>query len=285
MDNKDLLKQPFFLVNLAIVMFLVVVTVIFWVTDLDLVTAGYYYDAPADHWTGHDNPLYQFFYSPGDVIFSAVYFVVGFPLLLFSFVNRPKFQKARMYRQHAWFLILVLAFGAGLVVNVIVKNLFAHPRPREIIGDSASYFPPFAINSAWWGESNTSFPCGHCAPAWGLVVFFFMFRYAPKLWQKVLKWGVGVAGTLVFGTIMTLTRLSMGGHFLSDGIWSGAFMYLTALGLYYALRLPAKQEALREWDAQAHPPVPWEPKDKRLTALIVAFSVVLGFALVYFVLL
>lgn len=244
-------NKAFLIINLCLILFLTVITVIFWISDLDVQLALIFYDSVNDRFVGHDFPLFAFFYYPGVVIFISLFGVFGIILLLYSFMikreTEAKRQQSEFLRRQGWFLISVLAIGIVLIIFVIIKNVFAHPRPNEVIQHGATYYPPFSIAIEFWGESNMSFPCGHCSTAWGLLAFYFAYHYAPKLWQKILKYGVGIVGGLVCGIIMTLTRLSAGGHFLSDGIWSAAFIYFTILVLYYSFGLNKRESKIKEF--------------------------------------
>ena len=46
-----------------------------------------------------------------------------------------------------------------------------------------------------------------------------------------------MAGGLLFGVLMSVARITQGAHFLSDTLWSWGMVQLTAVALYYLLRL------------------------------------------------
>ncbi len=66
-----------------------------------------------------------------------------------------------------------------------------------------------------------------------LMTPFFIFRKrARRRAVAFLTLGIGC------GLLIGLGRMIQGGHFASDVMWSGGFVYFCGLGLAYALRLP-----------------------------------------------
>jgi membrane-associated PAP2 superfamily phosphatase len=77
-----------------------------------------------------------------------------------------------------------------------------------------------------------SFASGHAAMGFYLLVpYFLLRRRAPARAAALLVVG------LAFGTLVGLARMVQGAHFPSDVLWALGFVYLTALALFYALRL------------------------------------------------
>ena len=70
----------------------------------------------------------------------------------------------------AWGLIFI---GAGLIVNVVLKEHWGHPRPSDLFefGGDGIYLPPWAKGPAGNGES---FPSGHAAIGFSFFAFWFM---------------------------------------------------------------------------------------------------------------
>ena len=65
-----------------------------------------------------------------------------------------------------------------------------------------------------------------------LLAPYFIVRKISKKWSLIFL-SVGVSA----GTIIGLARMIQGGHFASDVIWAGGFVYLCGIGLYYVFRL------------------------------------------------
>ncbi len=125
------------------------------------------------------------------------------------------------------FVILVLVIGAGLIVNVILKDNFGRARPREIaeFGGSRQFTPPFVVS----GQCNTncSFSSGDAAGA------FFSLALALALGRRRAMFLAGLA----LGVLVSLSRISSGAHFFSDTVVSFFVMLIVADVLFFYLVL------------------------------------------------
>ena len=142
-----------------------------------------------------------------------------------------------IYRQRrAWiipgvYLVILLILGPGLLVNVAFKEYWGRPRPREVVqlGGTKEFLHPWQKGVA---HNGRSFPSGHSSAAFYLEAPFFVLRRrkprAAALWMT---------GGLVFGIMMSIARITQGGHFLSDTLWAWGVVHLTAVTLYYLLKL------------------------------------------------
>lgn len=61
---------------------------------------------------------------------------------------------------------------------------------------------------------------------------FFIYRRKKPVIARI--W---LIGGLFFGMLMSIARLTQGGHFLSDTLWAWGIVHLTAVALYYLLKL------------------------------------------------
>lgn len=141
------------------------------------------------------------------------------------------YKQRRNWIRPGLFLVLLLALGPGLVVNTIFKDYWGRPRPREVIqfGGTKEFLHPWQKGIAHGGRS---FPSGHSSAAFYLTAPFFIYR------RKNLKIArLWLIGGLVFGLMMSVARITQGGHFLSDNLWAWGMVHLTAVALYYLLRL------------------------------------------------
>jgi membrane-associated PAP2 superfamily phosphatase len=124
------------------------------------------------------------------------------------------------------FLIVTMALGPGLLVNVVLKEHWGRPRPIDV-----AQFGGDQHFVAWWDPrgdcpSNCSFVSGDVSgAAWMLAPA----ALAPPPW-RALAYG----GALVFSVAMALLRMMAGGHFPSDTIFAGVFTFLV-IWLCYAL--------------------------------------------------
>jgi membrane-associated PAP2 superfamily phosphatase len=141
------------------------------------------------------------------------------------------YQNRRHLIRPGLFLVILLALGPGLIVNSVFKEYWGRPRPREIVrfGGTKEFLHPWQKGIAHKGRS---FPSGHASAAFYLTAPFFLYRRkdpgTARLW---------LIGGLGFGFMMSIARISQGGHFLSDNLWAWGMVHLTAVTLYYLLKL------------------------------------------------
>jgi lipid A 4'-phosphatase len=133
------------------------------------------------------------------------------------------------------YLFLVLILGAGVIVNVALKDNFGRARPRDIVefGGVEHYTPPFVISGQC--TKNCSFSSGEAAGG------FFSLALALALSRRraVFAAAVGV------GAIVSFCRIASGAHFFSDTVVSFFVMLIVADVLYYYLVLGAFERAAR----------------------------------------
>lgn len=119
------------------------------------------------------------------------------------------------------FLLICLCVGPGLVANTLLKDQWGRARPREIteFGGQRTFTSP--LMPANQCARNCSFVSGEVSSA-------FMPFYAAAL--AVPQWAAALiaAGTLA-GLGAGAIRVSQGAHFLSDVVFAGVFMALTAV--------------------------------------------------------
>jgi lipid A 4'-phosphatase len=136
------------------------------------------------------------------------------------------------WRRHALLVILTLGLGPGLLVNVIFKDHWGRPRPRQTTEFSGRWAYQPVLEKGLSGRGR-SFPCGHSSMGFFFIVFYFVFRRRRKLAA------LSLAFALILGFLIGLARMAAGGHFASDVLWSGLFPAGVAFLLYYAvLRIP-----------------------------------------------
>ena len=136
-------------------------------------------------------------------------------------------RRATHWRMHAvtWlYLVLCLGVGPGLVTNTLLKDQWGRARPAQVVefGGTKTFTPP--LLPADQCARNCSFVSGEAASMF--AVFYSVALVLPQ-------WSVPtiVAGTVV-GLVAGLVRVAQGGHFLSDVVFAGVFMALTAAGLH-----------------------------------------------------
>lgn len=135
----------------------------------------------------------------------------------------PSERFKRYRRQAALFIVFVIA--EVLIVN-ITKVIWGRPRMRSLESiEQFHYWYQIAGPAA--GEEFKSFPSGHTANGFTMIMFGALIPQDKRQWQIgfttfALLWGICVA----------LSRVLLGAHFLSDVIVGG---YI-AVVLFYLLR-------------------------------------------------
>lgn len=207
-------------------------TVLFWVTPLDLAAAGLFREGCCA-WPLADRPFWRFVYRYG--VFAGVALAAAALVTLTLTYWYPRALHA--WRRPALFLVLVVAIGPGLLVNALFKDNFGRPRPREVVelGGQERFLPVWVPGS---DRQAKSFPCGHCSMGFYLATPWLALKRRRR-WaaRAFLAAGVG------FGAVLGVARMMAGGHFLSDVVWSGGMVWLTAIALYHALDLDRVDEA------------------------------------------
>lgn len=211
---------------LALVVLMVLTTWVFWNTDLDRDLMGWFYhpENPAEPWPVKRwwlvKPLFDYAFP-----FTVTAGVLAFIIYMFGHFH----TYTRRFRRRALYILLVIAVGPGLVVNLIVKDHWGRPRPVHVkeYGGRYDYVPPGQIGHT----PDKSFVCGHCSVGYVFFVLYFLSQNHKLVYFLLtlgLAWGMG------------FTRMTAGGHFVSDILWSGYLVFLVAWALYYGWFIDVK---------------------------------------------
>jgi lipid A 4'-phosphatase len=136
-----------------------------------------------------------------------------------------RWQKLVRWRDPGLFFGLLLLLGPGLLVNGVFKPVWARPRPNNVVafGGQSEFHPVWSWGR---GQGEASFPSGHASTGFYLMAPAFVYRRRrPGLALGFLALGI------VFGCAMGLARIVAGGHFPSDVLWAGGFVYFLGLAL------------------------------------------------------
>ncbi len=198
---------------------------------LDLAVARtFYHDEPTDHWPlAHE--------LPWSLLYRAAPWVTALLVTAGLAALGASFARARHYcRRGAVLVLLGVALGPGLLANVVFKDHWQHPRPRDLIefGGPLHYVPSPLIGR----EGGASFPCGHCSVGFMCAAGWWIWRRRRPAWAAA-----SLAGGLTLGLLLGAGRMAAGAHFLSDIFWSAllAFGVLHVLW-YHLLPAPAGEE-------------------------------------------
>src|ERR1700688_751597 len=204
----------------------VVVGVVFGVVPrLDLAVSTPFYDSKT-----HDFPLNghvwsQYARDAARALITLLIVPTGIAL-----VGKFLFPRRRMLikGQAVLFLIATLAVGPGLLTNTLLKDHWGRARPIDVteFGGTSRFTP-------WWAPrgdcpNNCSFIAGDPAGAFWTMA---PAALAPPQW-RLLAYGAALA----FGGAVGVLRIAGGGHFFTDVVFAGVFMFLViwaAYGLIY----------------------------------------------------
>ena len=219
------------------VVLLTALTIPFFRTDVDVRVARHFY-VPGEGFPVGAQPLWwwckHYGVIPGWVLAcSALGVFVG------SFI-RPRL---RAWRRGALFLVFAMTLGPGIIVNDVFKEHWGRPRPRDLIemGGTREYVPPLVKSAA---ENGGSFCSGHAATGFYLLTPYFLLRRRSR-WKAAGVFAVGIT----YGSMVGYARIAQGAHFVSDVLWSLGIVYLSALVLYYLLRVDNQPNARIESNA------------------------------------
>lgn len=156
--------------------------------------------------------------------------VVPAVVALFVKLIRPR-SRMFMPGRAAVLMVSTLILGPLLVTNILLKEHWGRPRPRDIVqfGGSERFVP-------WWDPrgtctENCSFVAGEPAgAAWTLAPAALV----PPQWRAI-----AYTGALAFTGAIGFLRVGFGGHFFSDVVFAGVLTFVIiwlAHGLLYRWR-------------------------------------------------
>lgn len=196
---------------------------------IDITVSSWFYDpiarffpariAPFPEWVRRDMPDLLF----GGVAVMVVLWLAGEAL------RRPLLG---VTRRVALFLLLSLAVGPGLVVNVVFKDNWGRPRPSTIqeFNGPNTYVRPLVPSRQC--DDNCSFASGHGALGFWAVAPALL---APRRWRRA-----ALGAALGFGAMVGVVRIMQGGHFLSDVVASAFITIGISVALYNRMIRPGK---------------------------------------------
>jgi lipid A 4'-phosphatase len=144
--------------------------------------------------------------------------MVGIPIgAVVAKLIRPRMQLTFPGRAVV-FLIATVMLAPLLTANVILKDNWGRPRPREVaaFGGPERFVP-------WWDprgacRANCSFVAGEASGAFWTIA---PAALAPPQW-RALAYGAA----LTFGTMAGILRMAFGGHFFSDVVFAGVITFV-----------------------------------------------------------
>jgi lipid A 4'-phosphatase len=183
--------------------------------DLDLKLAGLFFDPErGGFWRSYDPP-----YLRARDAATWLITLVAMPAVVALVVKLIRPQRPLLIPGRAIVLMLVtLAFGPGVVANLVFKEHWGRPRPIDVTEfGGTEHFRP------WWDPrgdcpKNCSFVAGEPSGAfWTLAPA----AVVPPQWRAL-----AYVTALTFGAAVGLLRMVAGAHFFSDVAFAGVFSFL-----------------------------------------------------------
>ncbi|MDF1763561.1 MAG: phosphatase PAP2 family protein, partial [Oleibacter sp.] len=199
----------------VVLIFSVLLAILFWqVPQIDILVSSWFYQPIQDNWIGSDNAIATSIYG----LFRYLPFLlvpVFLVLLILPLIKKEVIPKAQ--RSIVMFLFLSLLIGPGILVHNVFKEGFDRARPKNVeqFEGNKIFTPAFVISQSCQKGCN-SFVSGHSAMGFWFMALGWVF--VSRRWFYA---GIGL------GVILSVTRISQGGHFLSDTIFAGILCYLT----------------------------------------------------------
>jgi lipid A 4'-phosphatase len=199
-----------------------VVGVVFGVYgNFDINLSSRFFDWQSMLFTVGGQPWEQHSRDAARLIITAIAAVPGV-----ATIGKLLLPRRRMFvgARTALFMLLTLAIGPGVVANLVLKDHWHRARPIDI-----QYFGGNDRFTPWWDPrgtcpNNCSFIAGEPSGAfWTMAVA----AIAPPQWQVV-----AYSAALIFGTAIGVLRMAAGGHFFTDVVFAGVFMYLVLWTLH-----------------------------------------------------
>jgi membrane-associated phospholipid phosphatase len=213
-------------ISLIILVCLGILTGVIFAADpsLDLQVAAFFHDLSAQPDVHRFDRVVDVIRQVGPFVIAAA---VGPAIVTVAMRMFWPQRSAPMSTLAALFLILSLVIGPGVLVNGLLKEGWARPRPGMVTEFGGEYrFMP------WWDprggcDSNCSFVSGETSSAVWMTAPAML---APPPWRYA---ALGAAG--LYSIVFAFIRLLAGGHFLSDVIFAAVFTGLVIWAVHGAL--------------------------------------------------
>lgn len=206
--------------------------VLVWYPAIDILVSKQFYIN--ETWVGTEFWLWLFFYNfgPAPIILLCVLAIV---VVFHSFKQKPM-------GLNYWYAnaVLLSAVLGPLLFGNAFKIVWNRPRPRNMLefGGDFDYAHLLEIGPKLAKGLGESFPSGHASSAFILTMVFYLLYPKHKTGAYACWWLA-----VLWGVLVSMARISQGGHFLSDVFWSFGVMQIINLLIYFKwLQIPQKTQ-------------------------------------------
>lgn len=201
---------------ITIITAVILAAVFYLYPDLDINVSSHFYNAESGFFLKDEFWVLAIY--NGVKIVTALFGVVAAFFALKTFLKTKSLRPS--YYRNIIFVTLVCLIGPGFVVHNIFKDHFGRPRPHQVqeFGGAAHFQKPLVVSSEC--AQNCSFPSGHASVG-------FMFISLALLYRGFKRNAI-TALSIFLGLVVGFGRIVQGGHFLSDVLFAGVVVFLTA---------------------------------------------------------
>ncbi len=177
--------------------------------SLDIDFSKLFYNNNEDGFIYRNNEIVQLCFTAIPIL-TVILCVVTSLCLLYSIVKYRTFNK--IIFSWSFYIIIATSIGPGLLVNHVFKEKFGRARPVQItnFNGTKTFTPAFWISNEC--EHNCSFSSGHAAMGYSFTSLAYVFPiiFFTRIYSLAL----------FLGSVVGISRILMGGHFLSDVLTS-----------------------------------------------------------------
>lgn len=202
-------------------------TILFRTTNLDFLLSDPWYQADRlPRWPAQEHPFWEFIYTYG-VLPNIFLFVAAIIVYIRTFLKPGRYRQ----RKKALCIMLAIFLGPALIVNTILKPHYNRPRPYDVDRYGGKYeFHKILTPS----KEGASFPSGHVSAGFALTILFYVNYLRRRKLAWLLWWGA-----MILGGLLTITRVTQGGHFASDALWAfGITQIVNSICCFFVFNIP-----------------------------------------------
>ncbi len=255
--------------SIAFGFILLIGTIILKVQDgaVDKAITNLFYDAglPLGDRFFLENVQPWYFLNEYNDFFEYFLYVTLLPMMIVGLIL---YKKKRHLFKYGFYGFASAFVGVLIFVNVIFKDLYGRPRPRQTslwpnsvdanMFDFYSVWEPAFLKDPSLIDVGKSFPSGHVSLLAVFIIYYFIFMN-PKLWANLVSFGkeetkikifstfkwLGLSISIVLGILTGIGRIVVGAHHASDVLWAFGMVYIVKAILYHwVFRIPKYEKKL-----------------------------------------